>query len=297
MVALHGDLFIFQCKHPSSKGSEITFWRTSFNRGSGTFLNKDDEIIPMCENTSRAVSIVHCSTAVNVKTRQRVLCILLRLHRKESQGFKYMLYSLCNRTRTKLHVEFSLPYEMGNNVLILHGPTLVWSYEDVIFYTSAETGSVKEVPIHLKVSFLGELPLPQRPLTILGSQKMTQEVELGNDGEDKAVLYFIEDGRTFSADYLLPSAYSLVVGCMLVLSAKEVDGSLRSTVVAATCRKQLVWFENGFPEEVCVLPYEEPRSIRTVHAGSGCLIVVVFEHGNVCAVWKDTFKVGYGLLL
>ncbi|KAK3569152.1 hypothetical protein QTP86_025431 [Hemibagrus guttatus] len=289
MVTLHGDLLIFQLKHPKSRGSEIIFWRMSFNRDSGTFLNKDDKITPVYENASRAVSIVHCTAAVNRRTRQRALCILLRLHRKGSQGFKYMLYSLSSRTSAKLHVEFSLPYEMGKDVSIFHGPTLVWSHQDVVFYTSAETGSVKEVPIRLKVNFLGELPLPQRPIAALGLQ-MTEE-EMGNDAEDKTVLYFLEDGRTFSAGCLLPSAYSLVVRCMLVLSAKEEAGSLRSTVVAATCRRQLVCFENGLPEEVCPLPYEEPRSIRTVHTGSGCLIVVVFEHGNVCAVWKDTFKV------
>ncbi|KAK3543658.1 hypothetical protein QTP70_026248, partial [Hemibagrus guttatus] len=289
MVTLHGDLLIFQLKHPKSRGSEIIFWRMSFNRDSGTFLNKDDKITPVYENASRAVSIIHCTAAVNRRTRQRALCILLRLHRKGSQGFKYMLYSLSSRTSAKLHVEFSLPYEMGKDVSIFHGPTLVWSHQDVVFYTSAETGSVKEVPIRLKVNFLGELPLPQRPIAALGLQ-MTEE-EMGNDAEDKTVLYFLEDGRTFSAGCLLPSAYSLVVRCMLVLSAKEEAGSLRSTVVAATCRRQLVCFENGLPEEVCPLPYEEPRSIRTVHTGSGCLIVVVFEHGNVCAVWKDTFKV------
>lgn len=204
-----------------------------------------------------------------------------------------MLYSLSSRTSAKLHVEFSLPYKMGYSVSILRGPTLVWSHEDVVFYTSAEAGSVKEVPIRLKVNFLGELPLPKSQLAVLGLRKVTEEKEVDNDGEEKTVLYFIEDGRTFSADRLLPNAYSWVVCCMLVLSAEEVDGSLRSTVVAATSRKQLVWFENGFPEEVCLLPYEEPQSIRTVHAGSGCLIVVVFEHGNVCAVWKDSFKVGF----
>lgn len=261
----------------------------SFARDSITFINEDDKITPMYENTSRAVSIVHCTAAINLKTRQRALCILLRLHRKASQGFKYMLYSLSSRTSAKLHVEFSLPYEMGKDVSIFHGPTLVWSHEDMVFYTSAETGSVKEVPIRLKVNFLGEFPLPQRPLAVLGLQKMTEE--------DKTVLYFLDDGRTFSADCLLPSAYSSVVQCMVVVSAKEVAGSLRSTVVAATCRRQLVWFENGLPEEVCRLPYEEPRSVRIVHTGSGCLLVVVFEHGNVCAVWKDTFKVGFMVFL
>lgn len=298
VVTLHSDLFIFQSKHLSSKGSEITFWRMSFNRNSGTFLNKDNEMIQMYENVSRTVHIVQCTTAVNVRTRQRVLCVLLRLHRKASQGFMYMLYSLSSGTSAKLNLEFSLPYKMGSIVSILRGPTLLWSHQDVVFYISAETGSVKEVPIHLKVSFLGELPLPQRQLAVVGSQKMTEEEqEVRNDGEDKIVIYFIEDGRIFSASHLLPSAYSLVVGCMLVLSAQEVDGSLRSTVVAATCRKQLVWFENGLPEKVCLLPYEEPRSIRTVDAGSGCLLLLLFEHGNVCAVWKDTFKVGHGVLL
>lgn len=274
------------------------FRRMTFNRDLGTFLNKDDEIFPMCEKASRAASLVHCTTAINVRTRQRVVCILLRLHQKGSQGFRYMLYSLSSRTSAKLHVEFSLPYKMGSTVSILRGPTLLWIHQNVIFYTSVETGSVKEVPIHLKVNFLGELPLPQRQLAVVGSQKMTEEEEeVRNDGEDKSVLYFIENGRICSADHFLPSAYSSVVVCMLVLSAKEVDGSLRSTIVAATCRKQLVWFENGLPEKMCLLPYEEPRSIRIVHAGSGCLILILFEHGNVCAVWNDTFKVGHDVLL
>lgn len=266
----------------------------SFNRDLGTFLNKDNKVTSLYESGSRAVRIVHCTSAIQVKTRQRVLCILLSLHRKGSQGFRYMLYSLSSRSCAKLHVEFSLPYTMGSDVSILRGPTLVWSHKDVVFYTSAEAGGVKEVPICLKINFLGELPLTQRPLAILGWQKTTEK-EAGSDGEDQTVLYFIEDGRTFNTDGLLPRAYSLVVRCMLVLSAQEVAGSLRSTVVAATCRRQLVWFENGLPEKVCLFPYEEPRSIQTAHTGSGCLIVVVFKHGNVCAVWKDTFKVGYGV--
>ncbi|KAF5892066.1 Fanconi anemia group B protein [Clarias magur] len=286
MVSLHGDLIIFQCKHLSPKASEVTFCRVSFNRDLGTFTNKDDEVSLMYKNASRAVSIVRCAAAVNARMRQRVPCVLLRLHRKASQGFKYMLYSLTGKTRAKLHAEFSWPYEISEDVSILRGPTLVWSYQDVVFYTSAETGGVKEVPMHLRVNFIGELPLPQRHLVVLGSEKTTEE-----NGEDKPLLYLLEDGRTFGADRLLPAAYSVVVRCMLVPSAQTVDGSLGSTVVAVTSRKQLVWFENGLPEEVCPLPYDEPQSVRLVYTGSGCLIAVVFGHGNVCAVWKDSFKV------
>ncbi|KAM9486129.1 Fanconi anemia group B protein [Clarias gariepinus] len=285
-VTFHGDLLIFQCKHPSPKASEVTFCRVSFNRDSGTFTNKDDEVIPMYKNASRAVSIIRCATALNARTRQRVPWVLLRLHTKASQGFKYMLYSLTGKTHAKLHAEFSWSYEIGEDVSILRGPTLVWSHQDVVFYMSAETGGVKEVPMRLRINFIGELPLPQRHLAVLSSGKTTEQ-----DGEDKPLLYLLEDGRTFDADRLLPAAYSAVVRCMLVPSAQAVDGSLGSTVVAVTSQKQLVWFENGLPEEVCPLPYDEPQSVRLVHTGSGCLVAVVFGHGNVCAVWKDSFKV------
>ncbi|KAI5107578.1 Fanconi anemia group B protein, partial [Silurus meridionalis] len=291
MVPLHGDLFSFQCKQTHSKGSEITFCRMAFNRDSGIFLNDDDEVTPLYKNASRSASIVCCASVVNIKNRQKVPCVLLKYHRKGPSGFKYMLYSLSSRTTVKLHVEFSLPYEMSDDVSVFRGPTLVWRHEDVVFYTSAETGSVKEVPIHLTVNFLGEIPLPQRTLAILGLQKTTDDEKMENETEDKMVLYFIENGRTFSADCLLPSAYNSVVRCVLVLSAEELAGLLRSTVVAATCRKQLVLFENGLPEEVCLLPYEEPQSIQAVHVGSGCLLVIIFQCGNVCAVWRDTFKV------
>ncbi|KAF7709949.1 hypothetical protein HF521_016799 [Silurus meridionalis] len=291
MVPLHGDLFSFQCKQTHSKGSEITFCRMAFNRDSGIFLNDDDEVTPLYKNASRSASIVCCASVVNIKNRQKVPCVLLKYHRKGPSGFKYMLYSLSSRTNVKLHVEFSLPYEMSDDVSVFRGPTLVWRHEDVVFYTSAETGSVKEVPIHLTVNFLGEIPLPQRTLAIVGLQKTTDDEKMENETEDKMVLYFIENGRTFSADCLLPSAYNSVVRCVLVLSAEELAGLLRSTVVAATCRKQLVLFENGLPEEVYLLPYEEPQSIQAVHVGSGCLLVIIFQCGNVCAVWRDTFKV------
>lgn len=293
MVTLHGDLFILHCNHLNTKSSAITFRRMSFHRDSGTFLNKDEEMIPVYESSSRAASVVGCGTAVDARVRQRVPCILLRLRRKGSQGFRYTLYSVSGGTRAERQVEFSLPYKMDESVWILRGPTVVWSHQNVVFYTSAGAGSVKEVPMRLRVSFLGEMPLPKRQLAILG---LLEEDEAGCDGGAKPVLYFVEDGSTFSGDALLPRAYASVVGCMLVLSAKQVDGSLRSSVVAATRRKQLVHFQNGLPDEVCPLPYQDPRGIRAVHAASGCLIVILFEHGNVCAVWKDTFRVGHGVL-
>ncbi|TTK00923.1 Fanconi anemia group B protein [Bagarius yarrelli] len=239
MATLHGDLLIFQCKHTSSRGSEVAFWRMSFNEDSGTFFNRDNKIT-MYENSSKAVSIVHCTTAVNVKTRLRVLCILLRLHQKGSHGFKYMLYSLSSTTRAVLHVEFSLPYKMPEDVFILRGPTLIWCHKGVVFYTSAKNGSIKEVPIHLYVNFLGELPLSQR-LAVVGLQKMSEDKSNGNDCDNKAVLYFLEDGRIFSADY--------VAACWTDVHLLLVDDFVR-----AGSEQMLLLFEevkpaDGIPEK------------------------------------------------
>ncbi|KAL7881203.1 hypothetical protein AOLI_G00080510 [Acnodon oligacanthus] len=289
ITSLCGSLFVFQCRRTSPKGCEITFWRMAFSQDSGGFFNKDGRINSVYKSASRDVDLVHCTSAVDIKTRQKVPCILLRQRKKASQGFKYMLYSLDGSTSAKLHVELVLPFEIDDHVLIFCGPTLVWSHEDRVFYTSSELGGVVEVPVRLDVNFIGELPLCQRRIGILGLEKQsTGEATRGN----KVLLYLLEDGRTFSGMCLLPEAYSSVVRCMTVLSAKEADGLLRSTILAATCRTQLVHFENGLPEDVCVLPYEHPRDIRIVHVGDGgCIIAVVFDHGNVCAVWKDSFKI------
>uniref|UniRef100_A0A4W5Q4K3 FA complementation group B n=1 Tax=Hucho hucho TaxID=62062 RepID=A0A4W5Q4K3_9TELE len=74
--------------------------------------------------------------------------------------------------------------------------------------------------------------------------------------------------------------------------AEEVNSVLKSTVVAATSKKQLVYFENGIPREVCLLPFEEPQHIQMVNTGrNGCLFAIYFNDGHVCAVWKDTFQV------
>ncbi|XP_072541404.1 Fanconi anemia group B protein [Salminus brasiliensis] len=292
VISLCGSLLVFQCERTNPKGAEIAFWRMAFSQDLGGFFNKDGRTRSMYKNSSRDVDVVCCTSAVDVKSRQKVPCILLRLRKKASQCFKYMLYSLDGSASARLHVEFALPYEVGDRISVLRGPTLVWSHEDRVFYTSSDVGGVREVPIPLTVSFVGELPLPQRGIGILGSEIGQREDLFEANKANEILLYFLEDGRTFRGTCLLPDAYNSVIKCMEVLSAEEADESLRSTVLAATCRKQLVRFENGLPEDVCALPYEQPQSIRIVHGGDGgCIIAVVFNQGKVCAVWKDSFKV------
>lgn len=292
MLAVKGEVLAFQCKSFSSKtrdhrkGSEVSFYSLSFTRDSQSFSVRDRNPSLIHKDSSAETDVVHCCSALDIQQRQKVPCVLLRLCKKRTSAFKYMLYSICTSTEAKLHAEFVLPYEMRDNISILLGPTLIWSHENSVFYTSSQTRGVKEVPVPITVNFIGELPLHQRKLVVQGAQNMPSD-----QSKVKNILYFIEDGRTLNSVCLVPDAYSSVIRCMLVLSAEEVHAGLRSAVLAATSMKQLVRFENGLPLDVCLLPYEQPLSIRVIHTlKNDDLVVVTFIEGNVCAVWKDTFQ-------
>ncbi|KAG9349342.1 hypothetical protein JZ751_027785 [Albula glossodonta] len=107
----------------------------------------------------------------------------------------------------------------------------------------------------------------------------------------KSTGYFLEDGEAFDGACVFPHAYSSVVKCAYLVWAEEDNDGLNSSVVAATSKKQLVWFEGGVPKDVCVLPFEEPQEVQMIDTGrNGCLFAVSFSHGNMCTVWKDSFQ-------
>ncbi|KAF7665433.1 hypothetical protein LDENG_00143640 [Lucifuga dentata] len=83
-----------------------------------------------------------------------------------------------------------------------------------------------------------------------------------------------------------------IARCILVLSAEKLNNVLKSAVVAATFNRQLVYFEEGIVKDICQLPFEAPEDIQVVNTGrNGCLFVVSFDQGHVCAVWKETFQI------
>ncbi|KAI7808428.1 Fanconi anemia group B protein [Triplophysa rosa] len=300
MLTVGGDVLVFQCKTVSSRsrdqrrGSEVTFYSLTFNPDTRSFFRKDHTMYPLHRDGSAESHIVHCSCALDVGQRRKVPCVLLRLCRKRSSAFKYTLYSVNSLTDAKLRVDFVLPYEMRENISIVQGPTLVWCHENTVCYVCSQTPGVKELPVPMTVRFIGGLPLRLRKLVVLGSPVVSKEglnESLSVTGL-KNTLYFMEDERTLTGDCLVPDAYSSVIQCMAVLSADEMGGSVRSAVLVATSMKQLVYFENAVPLDVCLLPYEHPQSIRTLHTVRNDLFIITFSQGNVCAVWKDSFQVG-----
>ncbi|XP_036396751.1 Fanconi anemia group B protein [Megalops cyprinoides] len=297
-----GDVFSFQFTHSisnerqSQRGSELKFSRMSFQRDTNNFLIKNEGTALFSKSSSTDVDIVDCASTVDVNNGLTIPCVLLKQYKKKGASFKYILLMLSHQNSLNPHMEFKLPYEIKDNVMFLQGPTVLWSHEGLVYYTSLQAGGVRQVPVQLSsVSFIGELPEVKRKIMILGSEISAKE-RLSDQQENiwgqRSLGYFLEDGKAFDGAWILPHAYSSVVKCVLLIHAKEDNDQLRSTAVAATSKNQLVWFENGVPKDVCQLPFEEPQNIQMVNAGrNGCLFAISFKHGNVCAVWKESFQV------
>ncbi|XP_029558596.1 Fanconi anemia group B protein isoform X4 [Salmo trutta] len=300
LLSFHGDILTFQCKLPnprdgeSRRRSELAFSRLTFQQDGCTFLKGSGGMAVINRKSSSDVDIVACTFALHVTNRVTSPCILL-IQSKKGDVFKYSLLTLSSSNRLEPHMEFKLPYRMKDNVTILQGPTVLWCHAGIVFYTSLQAGEVRQIPINLSLNCIGEFPLNKRKIFLLGYQTQSKEClkdQLDAPGGSKTMGYFVEDGQVFNADLILPHAYSSITQCVFVISAEEVNSVLKSTVVAATSKKQLVYFENGIPREVCLLPFEEPQHIQMVNTGrNGCLFAIYFNDGHVCAVWKDTFQV------
>eukprot|EP00063_Salmo_salar_P045475 XP_014020310.1 PREDICTED: Fanconi anemia group B protein isoform X2 [Salmo salar] len=258
LLSFHGDILTFQCKLPnprdgeSRRRSELAFSRLTFQQDGCTFLKGSGGMAVINRKSSSDVDIVACTFALHVTNRVTSPCILL-IQSKKGDVFKYSLLTLSSSNRLEPHMEFKLPYRMKDNVTILQGPTVLWRHAGIVFYTSLQAGEVRQIPIKLSLNCIGEFPLNKRKIFILGYQTQSKEClkdQLNAPGGSKTMGYFVEDGQVFNADLILPHAYSSITQCVFVISAEEVNSVLKSTVVAATSKKQLVYFENGIPREV-----------------------------------------------
>uniref|UniRef100_A0A673ASB2 FA complementation group B n=1 Tax=Sphaeramia orbicularis TaxID=375764 RepID=A0A673ASB2_9TELE len=207
------------------------------------------------------VDIVKCKCALHVQKRVTTPCILVTKRSKKAQGFKYSLLTLSSSNQLEPCFEFKLPYQLTGDVSIFNGPTVLWTHAGYVYYTSLQAGEVKQIPMH-------------------------------DQSTSQTLGYLVQNGQVFDGAVVLPYPYITITHCILVLSAEEVDGVLKAAVVAATSKQQLIYIEHGIVKDVCHLPFVQPEDIQVVDTGrSGCLFVISFHEGHVCAVWKEKFQV------
>ncbi|KAG7227656.1 hypothetical protein INR49_029417, partial [Caranx melampygus] len=289
-VSRYGQIILFNCKRASGTVSgernELIFRSFSFEREDGRFLKAAEGAAVISKAKSAHVDVVKCKCVIDVQRRVATPCVLVTRKSEKGEGFKYSLLTLSSSNRLEPRIEFKLTYQIRESVSILQGPTVLWSHAGNIFYTSLQAGEVRQIPIKLSHSVVGELPLHKGQVFFLGVQNEN------NSPTSQTLGYFVENGHAFDGSMILPHPYICITRCMLVLSAEEVDGVLKSAVVAVTSNQQLVYFENGSVKDTCELTFQQPEDIQLVNTGrNGCFFVVSFHQGHVCAVWKEGFQI------
>uniref|UniRef100_A0A3Q3B3R3 FA complementation group B n=1 Tax=Kryptolebias marmoratus TaxID=37003 RepID=A0A3Q3B3R3_KRYMA len=245
-------------------------------------------IIGWIRKVAAQVDIVKCKCAIDVRRRVRTPCILVT--KKRGDRFHYILLTLSSSNQLEPRIKFKPPYQMKGDVCILQGPTVLWRHEDSVFYTSLRAEGVRKIPMEMSHCLFGELSFYKGQVFVLGLQKPSDQS--AKQSTSPTLGYFLEDGQVFDGTVVLPHPYLCITQCMLALSSEREGGVLKCAVIAATSHKQLVYFENGVARDACQLPYDHVEGLQVVNTGrNGCLFVVLFKRGDVCAVWKETFQV------
>ncbi|XP_078118136.1 Fanconi anemia group B protein [Sander vitreus] len=294
-LSLCGKIIIFNCKRASATSecerTEVIFSSLAFEREDNTFLKAADGAAIISRKRSAHVDIVKCKCAINVQKRVTTACILVTKKSEKGESFQYSLLTLSSSNILEPCIEFKIPYQMRETVHILHGPTVLWSHAGNVFYASLQAGEVRQIPIQVSHSVIGELPLHKEHVFVLGLHNLSDQCS-NTTSTSQTLGYFVESGQVFDGTMILPHPYICITRCILVLSAEKVNDVLKSAVIAATSNQQLVYFENGIVKDVCQLPFEQPENIQVVNTGrNGCLFVISFHQGHVCAMWKETFQI------
>lgn len=311
-LSLCGRVVSLHCKRASSgntgdacksNGSEILLCSLQFNTEQNSFLEAGDVSV-LHKTRSASADIVTCACVYDLDQRLTMPFVLLKTGgNKQGSSYKYSLLALSSSMKQETKMTFKLSYQLVEKVYIVHGPLVLWTHAGVGFYTSAlDGGAVKPTPTPWSRPIIGLLPLHKGDVFIIGpmanqfkkclagteilGHKLTSESHIGS---------LLVSGDVFDATVMLPHAYVSITQAILVLGAEKTDGVLtKSSVLTTTSEKQLVYFEDGVPKDVCQLPFDAPEDIHVVDTGRhGLLIAVCFDQGHVCAVWRDTFQVGF----
>ncbi|XP_041066520.1 Fanconi anemia group B protein [Carcharodon carcharias] len=287
-------------KHPGGKNDAVLmFKRMTFDSETGKFIQKFSGKFNPNQGSS-FLQIVTCCCAIDSRTGQNAPCILLKKHKKAHSKFGYSLLMLHSSNEIEHCLDFELEYEMKENVTLLAGPRVFWSSGDQVHYVSCETKEILNIPISFTVvKWIGEIF--NEDVIVLGVRRTVGPVK--NDETsvchaDKLiwgsefVTYSLQKKENFCSYHVIPHAYSSVVTNILICPFEEINNQLKTTVVASTCKKQLVLFENCVPKNVCQLPFEETSEIKMVTTGrENCLFLVSSKAGHVCAVSKESWQI------
>ncbi|KAM9171345.1 Fanconi anemia group B protein isoform 2-T2 [Pangshura tecta] len=300
ILSYNGEVLIFhlsKAKCAAEKTRRLHVNRMAYDSGTKLFVQKSSGLFSM-HGGSLNIEIVCCSCTADFRTGINLPCILMR--ERKNSVFKYFLLLLHSSNKFEQCLNFKLDYELKDDIRLLNGPTVLWRHAKKLFYVSTKTCTVLSASVPFSsIEWADEIE--NEGIIVLGTRTACLPEEkcgqtlLLSDGAiwgSEFVVYAIENQKILTGTCFLPHAYSSVISCVHVCRTAISRSQFRTSVVAVTHKKQLIWFQDGLPKGTCQLPYEEPCSIQVATTSrNDVLYVVSFASGNVCAVQRDSFQV------
>ncbi|XP_069493168.1 Fanconi anemia group B protein [Ambystoma mexicanum] len=304
LLSHNGEIILFQLSKSAEGGAQKTsttlhFRRMPFDTGTGNFSQAAAGRYCF-QGGNLGVRMICCRCVADYRTGLTLPCVLISKRKKRPGATKYVLLLLQTSNGFECCLKFQLDQELTEDVHLCEGPTVLWRCDRTLYYVSARARTVLSAPVEFS-SLKWAGGFAQEGLAVVGVRG-TQFPEGGDDQRltmsdgalwgSEFIAYALEKQTLMTGTCLLPHGYSCVVTCMEVYVTGENDDRPQINVVAVTSKKQLVWFQDGTPKDVCQLPFEEPSRIQVASTGSGDLLFAVFfNHSRACAVWKNSFQI------
>ncbi|XP_006835757.1 PREDICTED: Fanconi anemia group B protein [Chrysochloris asiatica] len=232
--------------------------------------------------------MIWCCCVSDCRTGRNLPCVLIQS--EKHNFFEYFLLVLPCINRVQKRFSFRLDYELKDILGVVCGPLLLWRHIDTVFMISSKTGIVVSVPVKFSsIVWTGEVQ--NLGIVLLGCTQTLSKSDCTIWNKQFCV-YSLERLEILPNTSILPQAYSSVVTHAYVSAAELVNGQLRMSLIALTCKNQLISFQNGTPQSVCQLPFADPCAVQCVEtSGDNSLYIVSFQSNDACAVWKKNFQV------
>ncbi|XP_073524173.1 Fanconi anemia group B protein [Phyllobates terribilis] len=299
-VAYNGQIITFQVlQRKSSDPAErnvLAFSRKAFSAESGQLIDvSGGEYNVPCSKSALELACVRC--VADARSGIRLPCVLLRTCKKKSRGcLRLILLLLHSSNELEPYSKFKVNAETMDDLSITDGPTVLWRQRENLLYVSSLTSEVLTAPI--SISALLWAGTVEEGTCILGITSMRLDGEgltsssLPNrslQGKE-FILYCIGNQKAVPASCLVPHVYSSVLRCLEVCVMEKVNGRYETAAIAASS-KQLIWFHNGVPKQVCQLPNENLSKLQVAYTSQAdTLCVLSFSSGDACGIWKDGWK-------
>ncbi|KAG8450374.1 hypothetical protein GDO86_002866 [Hymenochirus boettgeri] len=302
ILSYNGKLLIFQIRQikgtPNiSERTFLNFFKKKFDAVSQKFI-EHAKVEYSFSDTKSEITIVLARCVADSRTQLILPCVLLKTCIKNSSAGKCSLLLFHDSDEVECSLKFRMDIDSVQDLQICDGPTVIWRHNDKLVYISQVSPAVITTSFSLfAINWAGTVNGEE--IIILGALKtiFSEGTEITNGFNldhtlqgTEFIVYSIEKQRTISGSCFLPHAYSSVLRCLQVCMMGKEDDKYRTSVLAASS-KQLIWLHNGIPKEVCQLPFENPFKLQVASTSQGDLFIISFTSGDVCAIWKDSFKI------